>query len=169
MLLKFADEATVCEKLNHLGSLDAVSNSEDSQACTLYAHNMYDTNRVIEVCVGIVKLSSSSQRNFLIYAILRKNKAFFSSLWIWLWHTFAKLLKCLILQLDQRPSADYMEKLQKYISPIMRGILIDWLVEVSNLVVTNSLWKTKFYPDTWLKYMLSFFFLNILATPRMVL
>lgn len=56
-LLNFADEAAVCEKLNHLGTLDAVSNSEDPQACTLYAHNIYDTNRVIEVCVGIVKFS----------------------------------------------------------------------------------------------------------------
>ncbi|KAL0557682.1 hypothetical protein IC582_006232 [Cucumis melo] len=88
------DEAAVCEKLNHLGTLDAVSNSEDPQACTLYAHNIYDTNRVIE--------------------------------------------------LDQRPSTNYMEKLQKYITPIMRGILIDWLVEVSDeyKLISDTLYLT---------------------------
>lgn len=87
-------EATVCEKLNHLGSLDAISNSEDPQACTLYANNIYDTNRVIE--------------------------------------------------LDQRPSTNYMEKLQKYITPIMRGILIDWLVEVSEeyKLISDTLYLT---------------------------
>lgn len=57
LLLNFAVEATVCEKLNHLGSLDAISNSEDPQACTLYANNIYDTNRVIEVCVWIENFS----------------------------------------------------------------------------------------------------------------
>jgi len=35
------------------------------------------------------------------------------------------------LQLEKRPSTNYMEKLQQDISPSMRGILIDWLVEVS--------------------------------------
>ncbi|XP_022861766.1 cyclin-A2-4-like [Olea europaea var. sylvestris] len=34
-------------------------------------------------------------------------------------------------ELDRRPSGDYMEKLQRDINPGMRGILIDWLVEVS--------------------------------------
>ncbi|XP_022951359.1 cyclin-A2-1-like [Cucurbita moschata] len=88
------DEARVCDKLNHLGTSDAVSISEDPQACTLYAHNIYDINRVIE--------------------------------------------------LDQRPSTNYMEKLQKYITPIMRGILIDWLVEVSEeyKLVSDTLYLT---------------------------
>lgn len=45
--------------------------------------------------------------------------------------TCTKSMECLTLQLDQRPSTNYMDKLQKYITPIMRGILIDWLVEVS--------------------------------------
>lgn len=38
--------------------------------------------------------------------------------------------KNLIPQLECRPATDYMEKLQQDISPSMRGILIDWLVEV---------------------------------------
>ncbi|XAR70921.1 hypothetical protein NMG60_11027963 [Bertholletia excelsa] len=36
-----------------------------------------------------------------------------------------------ITELDRRPSVNYMERLQKDITPNMRGILIDWLVEVS--------------------------------------
>lgn len=36
-----------------------------------------------------------------------------------------------VTELDQRPSTNYMEKLQRDITPNMRGILIDWLVEVS--------------------------------------
>ncbi|XP_031407630.1 cyclin-A2-1-like [Punica granatum] len=36
-----------------------------------------------------------------------------------------------ILELDRRPSTNYMETLQQDITPNMRGILIDWLVEVS--------------------------------------
>lgn len=34
------------------------------------------------------------------------------------------------VQLDQRPSTSYMVQVQRDISPSMRGILIDWLVEV---------------------------------------
>ncbi|XP_011026521.1 PREDICTED: cyclin-A2-2-like isoform X2 [Populus euphratica] len=47
-------------------------------------------------------------------------------------------------ELDQRPSIDYMEKLQHDISPSMRGILIDWLVEVSEeyTLVPDTLYLT---------------------------
>jgi len=34
------------------------------------------------------------------------------------------------LQLNLRPSTDYMEKVQQDITPSMRGVLVDWLVEV---------------------------------------
>ncbi|WJX09869.1 hypothetical protein P8452_00657 [Trifolium repens] len=36
-----------------------------------------------------------------------------------------------VRECERRPSADYMEKLQQYITPTMRGILVDWLVEVT--------------------------------------
>lgn len=45
-----------------------------------------------------------------------------------------------VTELDQRPSTTYMEKLQQDITPNMRGILIDWLVEVSE--------EYKLVPDT---------------------
>lgn len=41
-------------------------------------------------------------------------------------------------QFDRKPSPDYMEKLQQDITQGMRGILIDWLVEVSLLNVISS-------------------------------
>ncbi|KAI4376934.1 hypothetical protein MLD38_014636 [Melastoma candidum] len=43
-------------------------------------------------------------------------------------------------ELERRPSTDYMEKLQGDITPSMRGILVDWLVEVSE--------EYKLVPDT---------------------
>ncbi|KAM3735889.1 hypothetical protein ACB098_10G122100 [Castanea mollissima] len=39
--------------------------------------------------------------------------------------------KLRVAELDCRPSTNYMEKVQQDITPSMRGILIDWLVEVS--------------------------------------
>nr|QYW07113.1 cyclin A2-1 [Dimocarpus longan] len=45
-----------------------------------------------------------------------------------------------VTELHQRPSTTYMESLQQDINPNMRGILIDWLVEVSE--------EYKLVPDT---------------------
>lgn len=45
-----------------------------------------------------------------------------------------------VVELGCRPSTDYMEKLQQDITPSMRGILIDWLVEVCE--------EYKLVPDT---------------------
>ncbi|GFP80319.1 cyclin-a2-1 [Phtheirospermum japonicum] len=47
-------------------------------------------------------------------------------------------------QVDRRPLADYMEKLHRDITPGMRGILIDWLVEVSEeyRLVPDTLYLT---------------------------
>ncbi|KAK2446092.1 cyclin a2-1 [Trifolium repens] len=48
--------------------------------------------------------------------------------------------KVRVAELERRPSTNYMEKLQQDISPTMRGILIDWLVEVTE--------EYKLVPDT---------------------
>ncbi|KAI4337373.1 hypothetical protein L6164_015798 [Bauhinia variegata] len=45
-----------------------------------------------------------------------------------------------VTELERRPSVDYMDKLQQDITPSMRAILIDWLVEVSE--------EYKLVPDT---------------------
>ncbi|KAH7574192.1 hypothetical protein JRO89_XS03G0263900 [Xanthoceras sorbifolium] len=45
-----------------------------------------------------------------------------------------------VTELHQRPTTTYMERLQQDINPNMRGILIDWLVEVSE--------EYKLVPDT---------------------
>ncbi|KAB1204537.1 Cyclin-A2-1 [Morella rubra] len=49
-----------------------------------------------------------------------------------------------VAELDSRPVTDYMEKLQRDITPSMRGILIDWLVEVSEeyKLVSDTLYIT---------------------------
>ncbi|KAM2544665.1 hypothetical protein TB1_016327 [Malus domestica] len=45
-----------------------------------------------------------------------------------------------LAEVARRPSTDYMERLQRDITPSMRGILVDWLVEVSE--------EYKLVPDT---------------------
>ncbi|XP_010541626.1 PREDICTED: cyclin-A2-2 [Tarenaya hassleriana] len=45
-----------------------------------------------------------------------------------------------VAELEQRPSTNYMEKVQRDINPSMRGILVDWLVEVTE--------EYKLVPDT---------------------
>ncbi|XP_061346281.1 cyclin-A2-2-like [Gastrolobium bilobum] len=49
-----------------------------------------------------------------------------------------------VTELDRRPLTNYMDKLQQDTTPSMRGILIDWLVEVSEeyKLVPNTLYLT---------------------------
>ncbi|XP_071723492.1 cyclin-A2-1-like [Rutidosis leptorrhynchoides] len=57
-----------------------------------------------------------------------------------------------VTELHMIPSADYMEKLQRDINPTMRGILIDWLVEVSEEynLVPDTLYLTANLIDRFL-------------------
>ncbi|KAJ9166296.1 hypothetical protein P3X46_021071 [Hevea brasiliensis] len=52
----------------------------------------------------------------------------------------------------RRPLPDYIEKVQKDVSPNMRGILVDWLVEVAEeyKLVSDSLYLTITYIDRFL-------------------
>ncbi|GMP94710.1 hypothetical protein CsSME_00044059 [Camellia sinensis var. sinensis] len=86
-----------CQKLDtpkDLQIADVDSNHKDPQMCSLYAPDIYNNLRVME--------------------------------------------------LDRRPSVNYMEMLQQDINPNMRGILIDWLVEVSEeyRLVPDTLYLT---------------------------
>ncbi|CAK8568692.1 unnamed protein product [Lathyrus sativus] len=58
------------------------------------------------------------------------------------WSDYAPDIYCKarVTELEKRSSTNYMERLQLDISPSMRGILIDWLVEVSE--------EYKLVPDT---------------------
>ncbi|KAK9029587.1 hypothetical protein V6N11_026699 [Hibiscus sabdariffa] len=59
-----------------------------------------------------------------------------------------------LLQLNRRPSTNYMEQVQKDITPSMRGILIDWLVEVSEeyKLVPDTLYLTVSLVDRFLSH-----------------
>ena len=46
----------------------------------------------------------------------------------------------LLFQLDQRASTIYMEQLQQDITADMRGILVDWLIEVRFITVAALIW-----------------------------
>jgi cyclin A len=66
---------------------------------------------------------------------------------------------CIDSQIKRRPTSDFMESLQHDINKNMRGILIDWLVEVAE--------EYKLVPDT-LYYTVSYIdrFLSSAAVPR---
>ncbi|KAF4352961.1 hypothetical protein F8388_008382 [Cannabis sativa] len=55
-------------------------------------------------------------------------------------------------EVNKRPSTDFMEKVQKDVTPSMRAILIDWLVEVSEeyRLVPDTLYLTVNYIDRYL-------------------
>ncbi|XP_058200726.1 cyclin-A2-1-like [Rhododendron vialii] len=57
-----------------------------------------------------------------------------------------------VTELDRRPSVNYMEILQREITPGMRGVLIDWLVEVSEeyRLVPDTLYLTVNIVDRFL-------------------
>lgn len=57
-----------------------------------------------------------------------------------------------VMELDRRPSVNYMETLQREITPRMRGVLIDWLVEVSEeyRLVPDTLYLTVNIVDRFL-------------------
>ncbi|XP_022731404.1 cyclin-A2-2 [Durio zibethinus] len=59
-----------------------------------------------------------------------------------------------VTELNQRPSTNYMEQLQQDITPSMRGILIDWLVEVSEeyKLVPDTLYLTVSLIDRFLSH-----------------
>ncbi|XP_011029106.1 PREDICTED: putative cyclin-A3-1 [Populus euphratica] len=54
----------------------------------------------------------------------------------------------------RRPLPDYIEKVQKDVSPNMRGILVDWLVEVAEeyKIVSDTLYLTVSYIDRFLSF-----------------
>ncbi|KAK8602052.1 hypothetical protein V6N13_058285 [Hibiscus sabdariffa] len=59
-----------------------------------------------------------------------------------------------VTELNRRPSTSYMELVQKDITPSMRGILIDWLVEVSEeyKLVPDTLYLTVSLVDRFLSH-----------------
>lgn len=52
----------------------------------------------------------------------------------------------------QRPLPDYIEKVQKDVTPSMRGVLVDWLVEVAEeyKLLSETLHLTVSYIDRFL-------------------
>ncbi|XP_009346867.2 cyclin-A3-1-like [Pyrus x bretschneideri] len=61
-------------------------------------------------------------------------------------------LHSLEMEANKRPSPSYMGRVQNDISPKMRGILVDWLVEVAEeyKLVTDTLYLTVSYLDRYL-------------------
>ncbi|GJW03425.1 G2/mitotic-specific cyclin C13-1-like protein [Tanacetum coccineum] len=73
-------------------------------------------------------------------------------------------LRNMEMEVKRRPLADYIEKVQKDVTVNMRGVLIDWLVEVSEEynLLSESLYLTISYIDRYLS-------LNVLNRQRLQL
>ncbi|PWA93474.1 Cyclin A/B/D/E [Artemisia annua] len=73
-------------------------------------------------------------------------------------------LRNMEMEVKRRPLADYIEKVQKDVSVNMRGVLVDWLVEVSEEynLLPESLYLTISYIDRFLS-------LNVLNRQRLQL
>lgn len=56
------------------------------------------------------------------------------------------------MEAKRRPMADYLEKVQKDVTANMRGILVDWLVEVAEeyKLLSDTLYLTVSYVDRFL-------------------
>uniref|UniRef100_A0A453HEI7 Cyclin-like domain-containing protein n=1 Tax=Aegilops tauschii subsp. strangulata TaxID=200361 RepID=A0A453HEI7_AEGTS len=61
-------------------------------------------------------------------------------------------LRSMEVQAKRRPAADYIERVQVDVTPNMRGILVDWLVEVAEeyKLVSDTLYLTVSYIDRFL-------------------
>ncbi|CAI9769980.1 unnamed protein product [Fraxinus pennsylvanica] len=67
-------------------------------------------------------------------------------------HIMYRHLHSLEVEAKRRPSCNYMEKVQKDITPAMREILVDWLVEVAEefKLLSDTLYLTINYIDKYL-------------------
>lgn len=56
------------------------------------------------------------------------------------------------MEANRRPLPDYLEKIQKDVTANMRGILVDWLVEVAEeyKLLSDTLYLTVSYIDRFL-------------------
>ncbi|MFQ6638316.1 hypothetical protein Gotur_014521 [Gossypium turneri] len=139
------DQKEACKKLG--ASKDVVdidSNLKDPQACGLYAPDIYNNMRVTEVGGAIfIHLMPN------VIVMLSGNSTLVSCKIV-----DAYFLRLYSLQLNQRPSTNYMEQLQRDITPSMRGILVDWLVEVSEeyKLVPDTLYLTVSLIDRFLSH-----------------
>lgn len=61
-------------------------------------------------------------------------------------------LRSMEVEAKRRPAADYIETVQKDVTSLMRGILVDWLVEVAEeyKLVSDTLYLTVSYIDRFL-------------------
>ncbi|KAG0472388.1 hypothetical protein HPP92_016934 [Vanilla planifolia] len=63
-------------------------------------------------------------------------------------------LRCMEVEEKRRPLLGYIEKIQTDVNPNMRGILVDWLVEVAEeyKLVSDTLFLTVSYIDRYLSF-----------------
>ncbi|KAM1464273.1 hypothetical protein ACFXTO_043954 [Malus domestica] len=123
---------------------DIDASSDDPQLCVPYARDIYEYLQKLE---SKIKLFSG------ISAV--------SVSWVWFEVEFTGKWEA---DENRRPSPDYMTKIQKDVTANMRGILVDWLVEVAEeyKLLSDTLFLTVMYIDKFLS-------LNVLNRKRLQL
>lgn len=152
---KVAEELSTIKMVESKDTIAAVTLvDEPTEHCmsnNISDHVMTDTTLSMQECVNSGELATSPSPNKDINMICEKVGASDRLTFVdidkklkdsQIWSAYAPDIynKVRVTELEKRPSTNYMEKLQQDISPSMRGILIDWLVEVSE--------EYKLVPDT---------------------
>ncbi|KAF8400732.1 hypothetical protein HHK36_014032 [Tetracentron sinense] len=111
---------------------DIDSYHKDPQICSLYAPDIYSNLRVAEVSVADIVLQ-----------------------YLWQLFSYSVAINSYLTanpSLIRRPCSNFMETLQRDITQSMRGILVDWLVEVSEEynLVPDTLHLTVYLIDRFL-------------------
>ncbi|TQE10728.1 hypothetical protein C1H46_003631 [Malus baccata] len=111
---------------------DVDAASDDPQMCAPYARDIYEYLQKLELKIKLYIGTSG-----------------ISVVWPWFEVEFTGKLE---EDEDRRPSPDYMTKIQKDVTANMRGVLVDWLVDVAEEceLLSDTLFLTVMYIDRFL-------------------
>lgn len=141
------DGKSAVSKMPDLIDIDA--DHMDPQLCSLYAPDIYRNLQALEVCSAICfyrKQNHNLQESFIAHTIsiaeLSWNGNLSSSATFLTVNagnvTDACVFSGFSFQIIRRPTSTYMEKIQQDINQSMRGILVDWLVEVCVFFILDT-------------------------------
>lgn len=111
--------------------VDVDADHKDPHLCSTYAPDIYSNLRVAEVCATNIFLVFRVGLNHIHHEL------YFSMCSVYLNESLILIFNPLVLlpQLARRPFPNFMETIQRDITQSMRGILVDWLVEVRTVLL----------------------------------
>ena len=113
---------------SNLNFQDIDNDHSDPQMCSMYATDIYVHLRMAEVRF-LTSLHIPTTWSQHLWASMNPSSPCDRTGWVPVELTWIARPFC-IPQIKRRPTTNFMEVMQQDINPSMRGILIDWLVEV---------------------------------------